>query len=383
MPPKISVIVPGRLHAFDMALYFQKHNMLNELVTGYPKRYVVPFGINRAFIKSIYVNEIINRTTNFLGLGYPVDHWACDSFDWIASKVVKLNSDVYFIWSGYGEFTIKKIRKKNPKAKIIIVRGSTHILEHEALLKKINNTNRQQISPRIIQKELKEYLLADYITVPSTFALQSFIKNGINENKLFLNMLGVDLVQFPFKQKNVLDENTIVFGNVGNISKQKNVEAIIDAIGKIWRKNKNVKLILAGAIEKQSFNEKKLKQPFINYKGKLPQNELHNVYRKIDIFIINSVQEGMAMVQLQAMSSGCPIISTENAGAEDLIQPLINGIIIPAFDNDALINAIQWFIDHKCQIKEMSLKSRAVTVSGFTWDDFGKRNMDFVQKITQ
>ena len=44
---KISVIVPGRLHGFDMALYFQKLGFLNQLVTGYPSKYVVSFGFQK------------------------------------------------------------------------------------------------------------------------------------------------------------------------------------------------------------------------------------------------------------------------------------------------------------------------------------------------
>ena len=50
---KISILVPGRLHGFDMALYFQKLGCLNELVTGYPSKFVVPFGIEKRFVKDV------------------------------------------------------------------------------------------------------------------------------------------------------------------------------------------------------------------------------------------------------------------------------------------------------------------------------------------
>lgn len=377
----VSIIVPGRLHAFDMALYFQQQGVLNELVTGYPKKYVTPFGIEKKYIKSLYVNEIINRTTNKLGLGYPLDGLACDAFDWLAARTIKFDSDVYFIWSGYGEFTIKQLRNKNPKAKVIIVRGSTHIVTHNQFLKKINNSIKNIISNRIIAKEQSEYQLADYITVPSTFAKQTFLDQRVESEKLFLNYLGVSLKEFPYNRKTQINPNKLVFGNVGNLSMQKNVAAIINVMEKIYETNKNIHLVLAGAIEQQTFPATLLDRPFITYKGKVPQAELNKIYKEIDVFVINSVQEGMAMVQLQAMSSGCPIISTINAGASDLINDYENGIAIPAFDNITLRKAMEWFIENKHAILPMGIKSRQKTENGFTWDDFGKRNMEFIQKI--
>ncbi len=379
---KISVLVPGRLHGFDMAIYFQKLGILNELVTGYPIRYVLPFGINKRLIRSLYLNEIINRTTNFLGIGYPLDFVACEVYDWLASKTIKLDSDVYFIWSSYGLKTIKKIRTKNPNAKIIIVRGSSHIAEQEYLLRKINNTEKQQITKKLIDKELKEYEVADYITVPSSFAYDSFIKHGIAKEKLFLNFLGVDLSQFPFKKKQPIFKDTLTIGNVGTLSRRKNVTAIINVLDKLNKQKENYKLILAGQIDTQSFDDSTLKHKFIEYKGKLPQNELHHVYDEIDVFIINSIEEGLAMVQLQAMSCGCPIIATTNTGGTDIVKDYENGIVIPILDDVALENAIVWFYNNREKITEMGEKSREMAKYGFTWDDFGDRNLAFVKKIT-
>ncbi|MCZ4244707.1 glycosyltransferase family 4 protein [Pedobacter punctiformis] len=381
---RISVFVPGRLHGFEMALYFQKMGILNELVTGYPKKYVVPFGIEKQFVKSIYLNEIINRTTNWLGLGYPLDFLACEAFDYLASTIIKFDSHVYFIWSGYGLKTIRKIRQKNPAAKVIIVRGSAHIDEQEYLLKKINNSTKQQINPRIIKKELEEYRCSDYITVPSSFAFDSFINRGINKEKLFLNFLGVNLEEFPFKEKNIDRHKPLIFGNVGTLSKRKNVLAIIEVLHKLNLNGHNFKLILAGQIDHESFDASILKKyTFIDYRGKVDQRELHLIYAEIDVFIINSIEEGLAMVQLQAMSCGCPIIATTNTGGTDIVKNYENGIIISILDDNALEKSIIWFNDHKDDIHQMSIKSREIAQTGFTWDDFGKRNLDFIKKILQ
>jgi len=363
-----------------MAIYFQNLGLLNELVTGYPKKYVTPFGIQRQHIKSLYINEIINRTTNFLGIGYPLDFWACEAFDLFASKFIKYDSDVYFIWSGYALNTIKTLRKKNPKAKIILVRGSAHIQEQEILLKRGNNSKAQQINRKIIKKELAEYDACDFITVPSTFAYNSFLKNGFHLGKLFKNILGVEMAAFPFKKKDI-PGNKISIGYVGTLSKQKNVASLIDVIKQLNKDAIQYKLILAGPIEHSSFDVELLKQDFIEYYGKLPQNELYKIYQQVDVFVLNSSQDGFGIVVLQAMSSGCPVIATENSGGPDVISAYKNGILVPAFDNFALKQAIIWFYQNQSEIPSMGKVSRAISENGFTWEDFGRRNMEFINKL--
>ncbi len=382
---KVSILVPGRLHAFDMAIHFQQHGLLHELVTGYPKRIVERFGINRQFVKSIYINELINRGTQALGLGFPLDFLACEAYDWIASKTIKMDSDVYFIWSGYALRTIPVIRKKNPNAKIVLVRGSAHILSQENLLKLVDPSNQQPINKKIVAKECQEYELADYITVPSTFALNSFIEHGFNPNKVFNNILGVDLNSFPFtKNQTDFSSTTLNIGYVGAISNQKNVKGIVDVVDKLVKEGADIKLHVAGTFDanypyKDLFENK----PHIQYYNHIPQDQLYTFYQKVDVFILNSVQDGFGMVLLQAMSSGCAIIATENTGGPDVIKNYNNGILIPILNNQKLEEAIIWYINHKDQILQMGAKNRELTTKGFSWEDFGNRNLKFLHKITQ
>ena len=379
---KISVLVPGRLHGFDMAIYFQKLGVLNQLVTGYPVRYVLPFGIKKQYIKSLYINEIINRTTNFIGIGYPLDFLACEVFDFLASKVIKCDSDVYFIWSSYALKTIKILRKKNPKAKIILVRGSAHIEEQERLLKKVT-CDKKQINLRIIEKELKEYFEADYITVPSTYAFNTFIEKGFKKEKLFTNFLGVDLNQFPFQPKRE-DKEKIVIGYVGTLSSRKRINSIINTIARLNDKKDIFELNLTGPIDYKTFNASTLKEHnFITYNGRLDQKELHRIYWKIDVLILNSIEDGFGMVLLQAMSCGCSILATTNTGGPDIIKTYENGIIISAENDSDLKTALEWFYENRFKIPRMGKISRAISENGFTWDDFGRRNMEFITKILE
>lgn len=377
---KVSVSVGGRFHGFNMAGYFQDIGILNELVTGYPKLTVKKFGIPLQKVKSIYVNEVINRLTSKLGFGYPLNFIACELYDYITSKTIKKDSDVYFIWSGYALKTIRAIRKHNKNAKIILVRGSAHILTQENLLRKIDGTTHQQIDRQMLKKELLEYEESDYITVPSKFAFDSFIENGIDKEKLFLNILGVDLKEFPFKAKET--KAKINIGYAGIISQQKNVKGIITAIEQLNKIEDRFMLHIAGDFDKNYADIDFFKNySFINYVGKLPQDQLYQFYHQIDVFVLNSVQDGFGMVILQAMSCGCAVITTTHTGGPDVVKNYENGIIIPILDNESLSNALLWFKENKSKIPVMGMMNRKITETGFTWYDFGKRNLNFINKI--
>ncbi|RZL45776.1 MAG: glycosyltransferase family 1 protein [Pedobacter sp.] len=378
---KVSISVGGRFHGFNMASYFQDAGILHELVTGYPKMTVKKFGIPTQKIKSIYVNEIIGRLTSKLGIGYPFNFIACELYDYITARTIKKDADVYFLWSGFALKTIRSIRKHNKKAKIVLVRGSAHISDQEQLLRKIDGTTKQQIDLRMVKKEINEYDESDYITVPSKFAFDSFISQGITKDKLFLNILGVDLSEFPFKKKEPQEKLNI--GYAGIISQQKNVKGIITAIENLNKIEDKFVLHIAGDFDTDYADLNLFKAyPFINYVGRLPQDKLYGFYNKIDVFVLNSVQDGFGMVILQAMSCGCAIIATTNTGGPDVIKDYQNGIIIPIMDDESLMEALSWFEKHKTLIPSMALMNREITEKGFTWEDFGQRNLNFITKIT-
>ena len=49
----------------------------------------------------------------------------------------------------------------------------------------------------------------------------------------------------------------------------------------------------------------------IKFINSIKQSELYKYYKISDIFVTCSIEEGLSMVQLQAMSSGLPVICTK------------------------------------------------------------------------
>lgn len=69
---------------------------------------------------------------------------------------------------------------------------------------------------------------------------------------------------------------------------------------------------------------------------------LAEYYRKSDIFVLPSVDEGFGMVYIEAIMCGCPVICRKNDGGEEIVNRTGGGIAIdiPDSDEQAVINII-------------------------------------------
>ena len=63
---KVSIIVGGKFHAFNLAQQINKNYFLNQIITSYPKYKLKKYGINRNRITSIILKEILLKFFNKL-----------------------------------------------------------------------------------------------------------------------------------------------------------------------------------------------------------------------------------------------------------------------------------------------------------------------------
>ena len=101
--------------------------------------------------------------------------------------------------------------------------------------------------------------------------------------------------------------------------------------------------------------------------------DLPRWYREADVFCLLSIEEGLALVLLQAMAMGLPVIATPNTGAEDLIEDGVHGFIVPARDSEAAAPRLQQLADAPELRRQMGARARARVAEGFGWADYGAR----------
>lgn len=371
---KVTVAVKGRFHAFYLAHELQKHGYLQKLITTYPVFETLKYGVEKNLIKSLIIHEIIDRAWRKLPdkikFSYNAQFLLHEIFDIYASHYIPKNTDIFVGWSSFSLHGLR--RAKALGAKIVLERGSSHISYQTDILKQEYaelGLRGEYAHPRIVAKELEEYAEADRIAIPSTYVKETFLQYGVAEAKLIQVPYGVNLERFYPIPKADAAFRVI---HCGNLSIRKGVHYLLQAFAELRLPEAELWLIGSLPEEIKPFL-RQWASPAIIHQGPFPERELYQYYSQGSVFCLASIEEGLAMVQAQAMACGLPVICTTNTGGADLVRNGVDGFVVPIRDVDALKEKILFFYNNRDACKTMGESARRRVSRGFAWSDYGDK----------
>ena len=223
--------------------------------------------------------------------------------------------DVFIGMSGLCVESAREAKRKYG-AVVFIDRGSRHIISQKEILRSISDRVREgaDVPAFYVERELEGYGIADMITVPSKHTERSFLERGFPAGKMFRNPFGVDLQMFHQTPAPPQYPPTILF--VGSWSYRKGCDILVEA----WRMLKDVRLVHVGAIEDAPLPGD---SNFLHFEP-VPQWDLNRYYGMAHVFVLASREEGLSLVQLQALACGLPVVCTDRTGGEDIRDMLAN-----------------------------------------------------------
>jgi glycosyltransferase involved in cell wall biosynthesis len=107
------------------------------------------------------------------------------------------------------------------------------------------------------------------------------------------------------------------------------------------------------------------------------RDELYKHYSQASVLVLPSIEEGLALVQAQAMACGIPVIATENTGAADLFTDGVEGFIVPIRDPRAIREKILTLYENPAMREQMGEAALARVRKIGGWDDYGERALAY------
>jgi len=101
----------------------------------------------------------------------------------------------------------------------------------------------------------------------------------------------------------------------------------------------------------------------------LPRPELFELFRRAGVLVFPSLCEGFGQVITEAMSQGLPVITTANTAGPDFIEHGRNGFLVPVRDSERLAETMQWCLDHRDALQEISRAAMERTAR-WQWSDY-------------
>ena len=113
--------------------------------------------------------------------------------------------------------------------------------------------------------------------------------------------------------------------------------------------------------------------------GPVLQEDLFAAFERADVLIFPTLADGFGMVVTEAFSRGLPVITTDKAGASDMVEHKRNGFIIPATDSNAITDTLHWCLDNREALYEMRFAALQ-TAREWQWPDYRRK---LITKITE
>jgi glycosyltransferase involved in cell wall biosynthesis len=208
------------------------------------------------------------------------------------------------------------------------------------------------------------YDQVDIINVPSQSTAQELIAKGIREEKILVTPHGVDTEKFhPAKRNGFLERRYHIRDGlrllyVGRVSKEKNLELLVQAYRSLIRQRRELLLIVVGNGPYFSEMRETLADTPAVFTGYLEGEDLSAVYAASDLFIFPSTTDTFGNVVLEAQASGVPVIVTDSGGPQENLIPGKTGVVVPAHDEASLVRAVLSLVENPGRLKEMGLAAR-------------------------
>jgi len=255
--------------------------------------------------------------------------------------------------------------------RFICDRGSTHQRYQEQIVREEFLRWGVDLPVSDIRDTLREealYAMADAITVPSTAALRSFISMGLPAERLHVIPYGVRLESFQKTADPPLDSFEVLFA--GQVTLRKGIPYLLDAFSRVNHPHKQ--LTVVGALQPDVRAVLgRFPLDHVEFLGSIPQPELARRMSRSHLLVLPSIEEGLALVQAQALACGCPVLASTATGSEDLFTDGVEGFIVPVRDADALLQRMEQIAqDHALQQRMSEAGLRRVRELG-GWDRYG------------
>ena len=109
----------------------------------------------------------------------------------------------------------------------------------------------------------------------------------------------------------------------------------------------------------------------VDFVGRLDRDGLRDFYQSLDLFVLTSRQEGLAIAAIEAMACGLPVVATDCGGPADYVVSGENGFLT-GFAVSEVADAISRIASDPDLRRRMSEGARRMAVNGYAMAGFDK-----------
>lgn len=250
--------------------------------------------------------------------------------------------------------------------------------EHGRDVHDIDGTNQRYLQlRRICQPFIHRY-------IPLSKDLEGWLTGtvGVPEAKVTQLYNGVDSQRFSPDASNdaALDNesffapDSIVIGTAGRLMAVKDQPTLIRAFIALMRlvpeMSPRLRLVLVGEGPLRAQCQQLIQEAGIDSQCWLAgaRDDVPQLLRRMDLFVLPSLAEGISNTILEAMATGLPVVATEVGGNAELVVAGETGRLVPANDPEAMAAALAEYVRMPAEMTSHGAAGRARVEAQFTME---------------
>lgn len=283
-------------------------------------------------------------------------------FDFSVSTVMG-RPDVYVGWATQALFSARRAKKRG--GVFVLDRACPHRDYQESLVERES----ERLGVKYVRqpdwfrdRQLEEYELAEAILVPSEYTARTF-PEPLRRKLVKAPLLGrCAEAQGPRRSRST----TFTVGVLGGSPVRKGYLYLLKAWQKLALPNAKLLLRSGNLMEYPVLRELIRAIPNVEFVEYVPN--IAEFYRRCDVFVLPSVDDGFGMALIEAMLNGCACITTSNTGASELTTSDQDSMIVEPADEGQLAEALmRLYEDQELRLamgETATVRARQIAASG-------------------
>src|SRR5205085_1324893 len=173
----------------------------------------------------------------------------------------------------------------------------------------------------------------DYVLSPSSYVTRSFLQRGFKPAQILRNVYPVNLSLFKPAAAPRPRERPLTVINTGSLSLRKGTPYLLEAFRLVQQQHPSARLLLTRQVRDDVLPIlARYSDLPIDWAPGLAHAQLVERLHSADVFVLPSLEEGLVRAALEAMACGLQVVLTPHCGANDFVQPGVNGEVVPIRD---------------------------------------------------
>jgi glycosyltransferase involved in cell wall biosynthesis len=210
------------------------------------------------------------------------------------------------------------------------------------------------------------YSCMSSIKVPTACYMRMLETRGFKKEKMSLFRRGVDTFLFSpagirsdYLKKNFGIESGITFLYAGRISKEKNIDFLIEIFMELRRRSRPVNLLFAGdGPDLDELRKKTSGLAGIHIAGRIERSKLAPLYSSCHALLFPSITDTFGMVVLEAQSCGLPAIVSDIGGPQEIIIHAKTGYVVKSGNLQQWVEKSEGVIDMVYNYQDLYLEMK-------------------------